>query len=170
MRKDVGLHVASHLLEIRGRIVGKTNEQQTGDVADMNHPETELATVEVIAHVFGMDEVSTQIVCPLMVWANDIPDAALVTVAKARSTMTANVVKSTNRHVVVASDNDRRPPQRYREIIAGLGNVRLDADKYPVLPKNDVHIEIEDVFASIKGRLEAVSRPPARDHGPQFVG
>src|SRR5258708_117468 len=82
MRKDVRFHFAAHLLEVRGRFIGEADKDEPGDVSHVNHLQAEFASVEIIAHMLGMDEVSLQVIGPLVIGTDHIPDTTLIAIAK----------------------------------------------------------------------------------------
>jgi hypothetical protein len=71
MREKIGLDRLLHLVDVRGRIVRKANKQNTGDVFEVHRFQTEAAAIDFMRHMLGESKRAGEIVCPVMVLADN---------------------------------------------------------------------------------------------------
>ena len=65
VRRDVGLQLRAHCLEIAWRLLGEADEEQSREIFQVHGLEAELAAIEVLAHVLVVNQLAAQVVGPL---------------------------------------------------------------------------------------------------------
>ena len=154
MGRYIGLQVAGHVVDIGGRFVGQTDEDQSGDAPHMDLLQPVAGGVESRPHMLGVQQRAVQAVGPLVIAADDIADRRLFVMDQPRAAMAADVVEGPKPHVVVAGDDDGGAVDIDHHAVARLRHVGLDADIDPVPPEDDVEVGLEDFRAGVEGLLQ----------------
>src|SRR6218665_1522617 len=107
----------------------------------------------------------------LVVGADDVAHHALPAGAQARAAMAADVVEGRDLHFVVAHDQDRIAAQVDRDVVPGIGNLRLDGNEDPVLAEDMRHVDLVQRLAQVERGLQAVTgAAPGQQFAHQFSG
>ncbi len=90
----------------------------------MNGFQTELARIEIIAHLTGEQQTAIELVGPLVVGAHELGGRSLVAGADARTTVAARVVERPDLSLTIADDYDRVVTDLHGEVVARLSPPR----------------------------------------------
>ena len=104
--REVGATPSATPVEVRRRLVGEADEDQSGDDADVHPLQAEALLVEAGRLVAGVQQRAVGGVGPLVVAAHDVADRARLD-QHARAPMPADIVQRPHHLVVVAEDDDR---------------------------------------------------------------
>ena len=170
VRGQVGLDEAGHLVEVGRRVLVQADEDQAGDVPDVDGLEAETGAVEGGRLGLGEDQVAVGPVGPLVVGADDVADRAARLLEQPRAAVPADVVEGADLLVVVAQDDHRVRADVDRDVVAGVGDLRLGGAEQPVLGEDRRDIQVEHLLAGVEGRLQAVAHGAALDQGLDLDG
>ena len=172
VRRQVRLDEAGHLVEVGRRVLVEADEDQSGDVANMDGPEAETRPVEGGRLGLGEDQAAVGPIGPLVVGADDVPDLAARVLEQARAAVPADVVEGADLLVIVPEDHHRVRADVDRDVVAGFGDLRLGGAEQPVTREDRGHVEVEHLRAGVEGRRQAVAHLAALEEGldPQRVG
>src|ERR687895_2859879 len=95
------------------------------------------------AHLGGVDEFARELICPLMVGADQLADRSAAARQKPRAAMAADVEMRADLFVVAAHDDNRVAPDIPRDEVAWLRHLRLDAHEDPMLGEDRLEVERE---------------------------
>ncbi len=159
VRREIGLHLGRHVVDIGGRIVGEADEEKPGDGAQRDRMQTAAARVEAFAHVIGEQQAAIERVGPGVIAADEIADLARARPARAARRDGGRHCGRRAPAVIVAQDQDRRLADAERQHVARLGDIRLLPDEDPVLAEDHRHVGTEH------GRRRCRTAPPACARG-----
>jgi hypothetical protein len=111
---------------------------------DVRGPQTEMGTVDVGAdRKWNIEEIAFLTIDPAMILAGERTAIAAFELAQQVAAMTAPVRQNVNA-VIVPRQDDRLDADRPADEVSALGKLRLVSDIDLSLPKDAIHLEIED--------------------------
>ncbi|MNZ86934.1 hypothetical protein D3C78_1057790 [compost metagenome] len=154
VRSHVALDFLAHGLEIR-RLIGKADEDVTGDGFAGDRLQAEIALVELFTHVTCEEQLAVEIVGPLVVRTDKARRLALLRGADAGAAVATGIVEGADLPIATANDDDGIGADLNGEIAAGLLHFAIMADKQPVAIPDRFHIQLEIIRVRVEGLFQA---------------
>ena len=156
VHRQIGLGEAGKGIEI-GRLIGKADIDQPFEIAAMNRLQPVLRRVEIRTHIARPQQLSIQVIGPLVIGTDQLGRHALRLVADNRPAMPARVVKGADHAVGTAHDHHAVAADLMRDIAARLGQFARRNGKQPVAVEKRFHIRAKDFGIGVKGPFQRIT-------------
>ncbi|MCY1299033.1 hypothetical protein D9M70_485470 [compost metagenome] len=133
------------------RVFRQVDEDVAAGALHVHGLEAVFLHVEVGAHFgAGEQQAAVEFVGPLVVWADQFGDFALVADAQARATVAADVVKGVDLTLAATEDDDRVVSHLQGQVIALGGDLAGHAGDQPFLVEDLLHVDLEQALVVVE--------------------
>ena len=156
VRGDVRRHHPRDVLDVDGRLGGQADEQQPGDLAQVDRAQPEPLPLGGGRQLGCVQQAAVGAVGPVVVAAHDVADAAVGLRDQTRPPVAADVAERPEPAVVVAQHHHRGAAEVDGEEVALLGDLRDRADEDPLPLPDQPQVELVQGRVAVAGAGQGV--------------